>query len=41
MADKTARCEKGRFDARNLQNRNRVLSVMALHANTFKNIKIS
>ena len=28
MADKTARCEKGRFDARNLQNR--VLSVMAL-----------
>ena len=39
MADKTARCEKGMFDARNLQNR--VLSVMALHANTFKNIKIS
>ena len=39
MADKTARCEKGRFDARNLQNK--VLSVMALHANTFKNIKIS
>ena len=30
MADKTARCEKGRFDARNLQNRNRVLPVMAL-----------
>ena len=39
MADKTARCEKGRFDAHNLQNR--VLSVMALHTNTFKNIKIS
>ena len=39
MADKTAGCEKGRFDARNLQNR--VLSVMALYANTFKNIKIS